>query len=386
MLEITQLCLQAGGFQVDRVSITVAAGSCHALVGETGSGKTLVLETVAGLRRARSGVIHWLGRDITLLPPEQRRLAYVPQDLALFPHMTVRENIEYGLRMQHHIPEETFAGLGTLTRDLGISHLLERSTRNLSGGERQRVALARALAPGATLLLLDEPFSALHEAMRKELWLLLKTLQSQLGITILLVTHDMEEAFFLADSVTFVSHGRVVQSGEKREVYSNPVNVEAAKFFGVQNWFPAEVVGATSDRVRLSCSGLGTTLEVMNRGAEPWQRKSSLFIGIRAEDVIVNEGPFIEGTENPSGSNSVLCTVQHIYPKRNGQILLVQPVEKKGRENLMKADVAGDRPDLMRAGSIGQEVMITLPAESLFVFAEEREGLELVDATAHMPL
>ena len=190
MLEIKNLYLQAGDFQVEQINFAVSVGACHALVGETGSGKTLILETVAGLRKAKSGNIYWLERDITHLTPEQRKLAYVPQDLALFPHMTVRENIEYGLRMQRNFSSDKCAELEKLARNLGIHHLLERSIKNLSGGERQRTALARALAPGNTLLLLDEPFSALHEAMRRELWLLLKALQQQYGITILIVTHD----------------------------------------------------------------------------------------------------------------------------------------------------------------------------------------------------
>lgn len=370
MLEITQLCLQAGGFQVDRVSVAVTAGSCHALVGETGSGKTLVLETVAGLRRAQSGSIHWLGREITHLPPEAKRLAYVPQDLALFPHMTVRQNIEYGLRLRNHTPGDTYAEMDKLIHALGISHLLDRSTRNLSGGERQRIALARALAPGATLLLLDEPFSALHEALRKELWLLLKNLQQQFGITILLVTHDMEEAFFLADSVTFIARGRVVQSGDKREVYSYPVNVESARFFGVQNIFPAEVLDRTSDRVRLSCSGLGMTLEAMILGPERWQGKSAVAVGIRAEDVIVQDGSLIEGGESSLVGNTVLCVVKYIYPQRTGQILLLQPVAEAGKESLVKVNVADEKLGLIRNSFIGQQLQITLPAENLFVFRD----------------
>lgn len=370
MLDIDKLYLRAGSFETKPISFSVPTSGCHALVGATGSGKTLVLETVAGLRKAQAGNIYWLGKEITALPPEQRKLAYVPQDLALFPHMTVRQNIEYGLRMQKKDSPDNYAEIDKLTHALGISHLLDRSIKNLSGGERQRTALARALAPGNKLLLLDEPFSALHEAMRKELWLLLKTLQQQYGITILIVTHDMEEAFFLADSVTFISRGSVVQSGNKHHVYQCPKNTEAAKFFGVQNLFSAEVVDIMADKVKLFCPSLGTTLHVINTSSEQLQKKSAVTIGIRAENIVLNAESSAKESDHLVGSNQFFCKVKYIYQKINGQILLLQPSNGTEQEFLLKSDIAADRFCKIPNVSVGQELLLSLPIEKLFLFVD----------------
>jgi len=369
MLDIEKLCLRAGSFEVNQISFSVPAGGCHALVGATGSGKTLVLETIAGLRKAQSGRINWLGQNITALPPEKRKLAYVPQDLALFPHMTVRENIEYGLRMQKNNSSGKSAEIDKLSHALGINHLLDRFIHNLSGGERQRTALARALAPGNKLLLLDEPFSALHEAMRKELWLLLKTLQQQYGITVLIVTHDMEEAFFLADSVTFIARGSVVQSGDKHNIYHYPQNVETAKFFGVQNLFPAEVIELSADKAKLACPCLGATLQAINPGLDRLLTKSAVTVGIRAENIIVTAGSSsIDENSLFSGINQFFCTLRYIYQKRNGQILLLQPAN--GTDFLLEAEVGVGRLGETTNLFVGQKILVSLPAEQLFLFAD----------------
>ncbi len=365
MLEIKNLYLQAGDFQVGPINFAVPVGACHALVGETGSGKTLILETVAGLRKAQSGSIHWLGREITHLTPEQRKLAYVPQDLALFPHMTVRENIEYGLRMQRNVSADKFAELEKLTCSLGIHHLLERSIKNLSGGERQRTALARALAPGNTLLLLDEPFSALHEAMRRELWILLKTLQQQYGITILIVTHDMEEAFFLADSVTFIAGGKMIQSGEKATVYQYPVNVKAAKFFGVQNLFPAEIISRSNEQMELACPALGLTLQAGNM--EQVVERTTVTVGIRAEHIVVTADDSTD--RDPLAPNRFICVVKHVHQKRNGVLLLLQPLRGTTAE-LLEIDVATGMLGQETKIAAGQRVMVSLPPEQIYLFAD----------------
>ena len=367
MLEIKNLYLQAGDFQVEQINFAVSVGACHALVGETGSGKTLILETVAGLRKAKSGNIYWLERDITHLTPEQRKLAYVPQDLALFPHMTVRENIEYGLRMQRNFSSDKCAELEKLARNLGIHHLLERSIKNLSGGERQRTALARALAPGNTLLLLDEPFSALHEAMRRELWLLLKALQQQYGITILIVTHDMEEAFFLADSVTFIAGGKNIQSGEKAEVYRHPVNVKAAKFFGVQNLFPAEVISHSVEKMELACPALGLPLQVGNKNTEQLLEKTTVTIGIRAENIAVTADDSAD--RDVIAPNQLICIVKQVHPKRNGVLLLLKPL-RGTTADFLEVDVTTGMLGQETKAAVGQRLRVSLSPEQIFLFAD----------------
>ncbi len=368
MLNIDNLCIRAGSFEVKQIRFSVPEGGCHALVGATGSGKTLVLETIAGLRKTQSGNIYWLGRDITFLPPEQRKLAYVPQDLALFPHMTVRENIEYGLRMQKNNFSNKNAIIDKLAHALGISHLLDRSIQNLSGGERQRTALARALAPGSKLLLLDEPFSALHEAMRKELWLLLKTLQQEYGITILIVTHDMEEAFFLADTVTFIARGSVIQSGDKQQVYLCPKNVETAKFFGVQNLFPAEVIKLAENKAELSCPCLSMKLQVDYYGLG-LHEGNSVTVGIRSEDMVVKAESGMDASSDQPDANQIVCAVKHIYPKRTGQVLLLQP-DNATTDFLFEADISTEQPASISEVFVGQKLRVTLPKEHLFLLSD----------------
>ena len=202
MLEVRHLSVSADKFLQNDVYLTNPTEGCHAIVGATGSGKTLLLESIIGFRRPSRGAILLNGEDMTQLPVEARGISYVPQDLALFPHLTVRENILFGARVRGIRTAEHDELVRQLVTSVGIGALLDRSVAHLSGGERQRVALVRAVATGNRLLLLDEPFSALHEGLRRELLFVLRELQQNHGLTLLMVTHDTEEAFFLSDAMT----------------------------------------------------------------------------------------------------------------------------------------------------------------------------------------
>ena len=172
MLEVAELSVRAGGFSLSDISLEVYPSSCHVLLGPTGSGKTLLLESIIGLRNPDKGKILLDGSDITGCPAERRGLAYVPQDLALFPHLTVRENILYPLRIRGSKQNADNGIVRELIESLDIRHVLDRPVSNLSGGERQRTALARAVASGCRTLILDEPLSALHQSLKRELWFL----------------------------------------------------------------------------------------------------------------------------------------------------------------------------------------------------------------------
>lgn len=207
MIAVEGLSVRAGAFAVEGVSFTVRAGEYAVLMGRTGCGKTTLLEAVCGLKPVRAGRVRLLGRDVTALPPADRGLGYVPQDLALFPTLTVREHLGFALEVRGWNPDDAARRVNELTGMLGIGHLLDRRPRGLSGGEAQRVALGRALAFRPGVLLLDEPLSALDEDTRGGMYGLLRSVQRQTGVTALHVTHSRAEARALADRLFVFGQG-----------------------------------------------------------------------------------------------------------------------------------------------------------------------------------
>jgi ABC-type sugar transport system ATPase subunit len=209
VIRFDQIAWHAGVFRLENVSFTVPTGSYAVLMGKTGCGKTTLLEILCGLRRPSGGRVLIGERDVTDLPPGERGIGYVPQDGALFPTMTVREQIGFALAIRQRLSEETSARVKELADQLGVAHLLDRLPQHLSGGERQRVALGRALAAKPNVLLLDEPLSALDEELRDDLATLLKRVQRELGLTALHITHSRREAEQLADVRLKLEAGRV---------------------------------------------------------------------------------------------------------------------------------------------------------------------------------
>jgi len=246
LLRINDLSLRAGDFSIENVNLSIQTGSCHILLGGTGNGKTLLLESVAGLRPIQSGTIMIDDRLVSHLPPEQRYISYVPQDLALFPHLNVRDNIFYSRKIRRN-QKSDMEDISDVLRCLQLDSILYRSIHNLSGGEQQRVALARAFASGNQVLLLDEPFSALHYALKRTLWDLLSTLKARYAMTILMVTHDLDEAFSLADDLSVISQGRILQTGSKQSIIEHPSSVEVACMTGCYNFFQGTVTRLSQD-------------------------------------------------------------------------------------------------------------------------------------------
>lgn len=209
MIAIAHISIEAGVFALRDLSLAVGDGQYGVLMGPTGCGKTTLLEIICGLRKPLTGTIMINGRDVTGERPGNRGIGYVPQDGALFPTMSVRNQLGFGPHIRRWPKNLIVARVAELADELGITHLLERLPQGLSGGERQRVALGRALAARPAALLLDEPLSALDEDMRGELRELLKRIQRQQGISVLHVTHDHEEARELADATFVVSRDGV---------------------------------------------------------------------------------------------------------------------------------------------------------------------------------
>ncbi|SFM59070.1 tungstate/molybdate transport system ATP-binding protein [Thermodesulforhabdus norvegica] len=212
-------------------------------MGPTGAGKTLVLEAIAGLVPVTSGRVLINDRDVTKLPPEKRGISIVYQDQALFPHLTVKENIEYGLKFRDRDVKSTTSYVARLVEKLGIRHLLHRKPVNLSGGEKQRVALARALAVRPSLLLMDEPLSALDPSFRDEMGMLLKDIWEYTGATFIMVTHDFTEALSLGTRGAVMNKGGLEQVGNLWDIFQRPATVFVAHFVGMRNVFDARFDG-----------------------------------------------------------------------------------------------------------------------------------------------
>jgi ABC-type Fe3+/spermidine/putrescine transport system ATPase subunit len=228
-LRVTGLTAQAGSFTLGPVSLDIPPDRVLVVLGPSGAGKTMLLETIAGLRPQRTGQISLAGTDITSLPPERRRIGLVFQDAALFPHLTVKDNVAFGPRARGAAAPD---GSGDLLRQLGIAHLANRSPRSLSGGERQRVALARALAIQPGLLLLDEPLSALDQPTREDMRALLQRLLGELEIPAAHVTHDRDEALSIGDDLAVIVGGQLRQTGPAATVAAEPADADTARLLG----------------------------------------------------------------------------------------------------------------------------------------------------------
>lgn len=227
MLSVAELRTGAGTFQLGPLSLTVPAGRVLVVLGPSGAGKSMLLDTIAGFRKPRHGHVHLGDRDITALPPEQRRIGLVFQDAALFPHLSVRDNVGFAPRLRHRRSE-----VDDLLDRFGITHLADRAPRSLSGGERQRVALARALAAHPAALLFDEPLSALDQPVREELREVLRDTVRELAVPAVHVTHDRDEALSLADDLAIISSGTLRQTGPAAEVVHRPTDGVAARLLG----------------------------------------------------------------------------------------------------------------------------------------------------------
>ncbi|MFO7597623.1 MAG: ABC transporter ATP-binding protein [Desulfocurvibacter africanus] len=282
MIKLEDLEIQVPGFAVRVGSLHLERGAFFCLLGPTGSGKSLILETIAGMIRPVGGRVLLEGADATHEVPERRRLGIVYQDSALFPHLSVEQNIRYGLRFHPEARREAEKRVSFLAEALEITHLLSRRTASLSGGERQRTALARALAVRPRVLLLDEPLSALDPVFRDGMRRLLKDVHRDLGLTVLMVTHDFSEALFLADRVAVLRNGALEQQGPTEEIFRRPATEFVARFTGMRNVFPVMYRGGSA----FFC---GLEVEIP-AGERPG------YVGLRPEDLLVHrEACFPDG-------------------------------------------------------------------------------------------
>jgi spermidine/putrescine transport system ATP-binding protein len=257
-VQLEGLTKRYGAFDaVSGIDLDIPPGEFFCLLGPSGCGKTTTLRMIAGFERPSAGRILLDSRDVSNTPPNRRNVNTVFQNYALFSHLTVAENVAFGLRFTRTSKEETRNRVGQALSLVQMEDFRDRKPHQLSGGQQQRVALARALILNPSVLLLDEPLGALDAKLRKTLQVELKALQEQVGVTFVYVTHDQEEALTMADRLAVMSEGRVEQVGTPREVYEEPASSYVADFLGVSNLLDAEAVGETPDgRCRLRAGDL----------------------------------------------------------------------------------------------------------------------------------
>ncbi len=281
MLRIEGLEIERPSFRLGPLSFEVGRGDYFVLLGPSGAGKTTLLEWIAGFVRAKAGEVFMEDRALTRVPPGERGVAIVYQDSALFPHLTVRENLAFGPQMEGWEPAKTEARVRELAGLLRISHRLDSLSKKISGGEQRRVALGRAIAAGRSVLLLDEPLEGLDPDLRRDLRHELASLHRQLGLTVVHVTHHLGEARSLATRVGILLDGRLQQIGAPEEVFAHPATAEVARFLTISNFVIGEadpgaggirVNGGTllpapvraAGKVRARVSGLGLLISERN--------------------------------------------------------------------------------------------------------------------------
>jgi len=299
VLKIKGLWVELEGFRLCDVNLDVSESEYFIVLGPTGAGKTVLLETIAGLHWPCRGRILLEEEDITHAPPERRNIGFVYQDYALFPHLSVAGNIGFGLRLRGMGWGEVEERVAAIGRLLGIEHLLHRTPGTLSGGEAQRVALARALVIEPRLLLLDEPLSALDPETREGLQRELGRIHRELGTTTIHVTHDFEEAVALGDRIAVLREdrlddggheGRIVQVGTPEDIFRRPANEFVARFVGVRNIFRGKARSA-EDGYKLVSIG---EVEI----AAVTELEGSVHLSIRPEDILLSREPLRSSARN----------------------------------------------------------------------------------------
>ncbi|MBL9215080.1 MAG: ABC transporter ATP-binding protein [Opitutaceae bacterium] len=287
MIEIRGVTKRFGSFTaVDNLSLSVRAGEFLTLLGPSGCGKTTLLRLLAGFEMPDEGVILLDGQDVSHLPPYRRSVNQVFQSYALFPHLSVRDNVGFGLRMQNVPAPEAAARVAEALEMVSLREQADRLPHQLSGGQRQRVALARAIVCRPKVLLLDEPLSALDAKLRHNMQLELKHLQRRLGLTFVFVTHDQEEALTMSDRIAIIHRGRIEQLGAAGEIYHRPRTPFAADFIGQANLLQVAVVGrnGTTARVRV-----GGGLELTVASAELPAGARTALVSIRPEKICISK-------------------------------------------------------------------------------------------------
>jgi spermidine/putrescine transport system ATP-binding protein len=289
---------------VDHIDLEVQDGEFFSLLGPSGCGKTTTLRMIGGFEQPSSGLIELQGQDVTWLPPYKRNVNTVFQNYALFPHLSIFDNVAFGLRRKGVKDKEVKSRVREMLDLVELPGFEKRRPTQISGGQAQRVALARALINRPAVLLLDEPLGALDLKLRKQMQVELKRIQQEVGITFIYVTHDQEEAMTMSDRIAVMNHGKYEQLGDPEGLYERPATRFVAGFLGVSNLLPGTLDGAAGDdryaMIRLGEAGTVRVPRSMTDGQQ------ALDVGVRPEKIRL----IAEGTEAPGGANVLAGTVR----------------------------------------------------------------------------
>ena len=275
---------------VDKIDLSVERGAFFSFLGPSGCGKTTSLRLIAGFDQPTEGDVFISGTSVVGIPSHKRPVNMVFQNYALFPHMNVADNIAYGLRQRNPKPpkQEIAKRVDETLEMVRLSGFGKRRSWELSGGQQQRVALARALINHPTVLLLDEPLAALDRKLRREMQMELQTLQREVGITFILVTHDQEEALSMSDRICIMREGQIIQSGSPRELYDEPVNRYVADFVGKTNFFNGKVVTANKSSISINSESCAVLVGVKSKGAPIPKIGSNACVAVRPEMISIS--------------------------------------------------------------------------------------------------
>ena len=350
-LELENINVWLNGQRIlNDVNLSIGKGECVALLGPSGCGKTTTLRTIAGFIHPQAGDVRISGQSCIGLLPNKRNVGLVFQDYALFPHMTVAQNVSYGLRMRKRSDSESEKLVNQFLDMVQLGHVKDRMPQSLSGGQRQRVALARALVIKPDILLLDEPLGALDRKLRDQMQVELKQLQKQLGVTTIIVTHDQEEALSLADRVAVMFGGAIREIGTPQSLYDRPKHRDVMDFLGSSNLFRCTVTHVSRDGVTVS--GPGGFQSVLNRTG--FELNQNVLVGIRPEHLSIN----------PMGDGEIRSSVSGIVHETVYKGSLMEVLIKTTDDHIFRAAVS---PRSLSGGQIESGRAISLILEKDFI-------------------
>ncbi len=355
MLKVEDIGYSTKGFSLHNISFSVKNKECHILMGPSGSGKTTVLECILGLKKINNGKIILYGKDVTQKPTHERAIAYVPQDLGLFPHLNVYENICYGAKVSKNFDKEF---ISHIIEAMELQKLLSKKITETSGGEKKRIALARALAMMPAVIVLDEPLANLDKAIAEDILFFIKKIQKEFEQTLLYVTHNFDEAFFIGDVISVIIDGKLVQTSKKQELYFYPRSFSIANFLGIKNIFKGIMEDETEKEIIVFIPDFSKSIKVLKRPKYPkFEKEKPIYIGIRSDEVMYIR----EGRKKEFFDNILEGYISEIYRMESLSKIIFQ-IKDKSIEICMPYGVI--RKLNLKEGMAGE---IMLKKEALFM-------------------
>ncbi len=373
-LEIDNIGVVLGGTEILKgVSLNVAEGECVALLGPSGCGKTTTLRAIAGFIVPDSGDIRFAGRSVRGLPPHKRNVGLVFQDYALFPHMTVAENVAYGLRMRRLGKAETVKRVADILDLVQLTGMEDRLQAQMSGGQRQRVALARALVIHPDVLLLDEPLGALDRKLRDQMQVEFKRIQREVGITTIFVTHDQEEALSLSDRVAVMFEGQIREIGLPAALYRRPESQDVMQFLGASNVISGTVREASDGTATVLCDG-GLELRAVPGDGNPLPAVGqTVRVGCRPEHIAILPAAAPNQASNKDTNVISGIVEERVYKGPHAEIYVRAENGHLFAVHLSEGETAGGGgtgADRAAASSseIGAEVRLEISPRNMLIF------------------